>query len=168
RVSCNSDPPRPAALFGSADEEKERRDIEDAERNPAELHRAGVSFALVSAYAPNFLAGIRTAIERGLPREVALRAVTLRAAETLGIADRTGSLEPGKIADVVAWSGEPLTKDAKAKMVFVDGQLYEPEERPEPSPSPSPAPSSSPSASPSPAPSPLPYPSPSPTPGPSP
>jgi len=135
-VSVNFDPPRPARFFGSSDEEKERRDIEDAERNPAELHKAGVSFALVSAYAPNFLAGVRKAIERGLPREVALRAVTLGAAEALGIADRTGSLEAGKIANVAAWSGEPLTKDAKAKMVFVDGQLYEPEETPAPSPSP--------------------------------
>jgi imidazolonepropionase-like amidohydrolase len=137
-VSVNFDPPRPATFFGSTlgDEEKERREIEEAERNPAELHKAGMGFALVSAYAPNFLAGVRKAIERGLPREAALRAVTLGAAEALGIADRTGSLEPGKIADVVAWSGEPLTKDAKAKMVFVDGQLYEPEETPAPSPSP--------------------------------
>jgi imidazolonepropionase-like amidohydrolase len=123
-------------FFGASDDEKARREIEDAERNPAELHKAGVSFALVSAYAPNFLAGVRKAIERGLPREVALRAVTLGAAEALGIADRTGSLERGKIADVVAWSGEPLTKDARARMVFVDGQLYEPEETPAPSPSP--------------------------------
>jgi len=136
-VSVNFDPPRPATFFGTRDEEKERRDIEDAERNPGELHKAGVSFALVSAYAPNFLAGVRKAIERGLPREAALRAVTLGAAEALGIADRTGSLEPGKIANVVAWAGEPLTKDAKPKMVFVDGTLYEPEE-PAPSPSPSP------------------------------
>ena len=135
-VSVNFDPPRAAGFFGATDEEKERRDIEDAERNPSELHKAGVGFALVSAYAPNFLAGVRKAIERGLPRDVALRAVTLEAAEALGIADRTGSLEPGKIADVVAWSGDPLTKDAKAKMVFVDGQLYEPEEAPAPSPSP--------------------------------
>jgi imidazolonepropionase-like amidohydrolase len=137
-VSVNFDPPRPATFFGSSlgDEEKERRDIEEAERNPAELHKAGVSFALVSAYAPNFLAGVRKAIERGLPRDVALQAVTLGAAQALGIADRTGSLEPGKIANVVAWSGEPLTKDAKARMVFVDGQLYEPDETPAPSPSP--------------------------------
>ena len=135
-VSVNFDPPRPATFFGRSDEEKERRDIEAAERNPAELHKAGVSFALVSAYAPNFLAGVRKAIERGLPRDVALRAVTLGAAEALGIADRTGSLEAGKIADVVAWSAEPLTKDAKPRMVFVDGQLYEPEETPAPSPSP--------------------------------
>jgi imidazolonepropionase-like amidohydrolase len=135
-VSVNFDPPRPVNFFGASDDEKARREIEDAERNPAELHKAGVSFALVSAYAPNFLAGVRKAIERGLPREVALRAVTLGAAEALGIADRTGSLERGKIADVVAWSGEPLTKDARARMVFVDGQLYEPEETPAPSPSP--------------------------------
>jgi imidazolonepropionase-like amidohydrolase len=131
-VTVNFDPPRAAAFFGAPDEDKERRDIEEAESNPAELHKAGVSFALVSAYAPNFLAGVRKAIERGLPREVALRAVTLGAAEVLGIADRTGSLEAGKLADVVAWSGEPLTKDAKAKMVFVDGTLYEPDEAPSP------------------------------------
>jgi len=138
-VSVNFDPPRPAAGFGGGgpvDEEKERRAIEEAESNPAELHKAGVSFALVSAYAPNFLAGVRKAIDRGLPREAALRSLTLGAAEALGIADRTGSLEAGKIADVVAWSGEPLSKDAKAKMVFVDGQLYEPDEAPSPSPSP--------------------------------
>jgi imidazolonepropionase-like amidohydrolase len=135
-VSVNFDPPRPVAAFGGSDEEKERRDIEDAEKNPAALHKAGVTFALVSAYAPNFLAGVRKAIDRGLPREAALRAVTLGAAEVLGIADRTGSLDAGKIADVVAWSGEPLSKDAKAKMVFVDGQLYEPDEAPSPAPSP--------------------------------
>jgi imidazolonepropionase-like amidohydrolase len=131
-VSVNFDPPRAVPLFGGADEEQERRDIEEAERNPAELHRLGVPFALVSAWAPSFAAGIRKAIEKGLPRDVALAAVTLRAAEALGVADRLGSLEAGKIANVVAWSGEPLTKDAKAKMVFVDGSLYEPEERAEP------------------------------------
>jgi imidazolonepropionase-like amidohydrolase len=35
------------------------------------------------------------------------------------------------MANVVAWSGDPLAKEAKVKMVFVDGQLYEPDERPE-------------------------------------
>jgi imidazolonepropionase-like amidohydrolase len=146
-VSVNFDPPR-AASFAAPDEDKERSEIADAERNPAELHKAGVPFALVSGHAPDFLAGVRKAIERGLPAEAALRAVTLAPAEVLGVADRLGSLEPGKIADLVVWSGEPLTKEAKAKMVFVDGQLYEPEEKPQPSPSPSPAPSPSPSPSP--------------------
>lgn len=135
-VSVNFDPPRAAAEGGDEDEDKERRDIEAAERNPAALHRAGVAFALVSGYAPDFLAGVRKAVDRGLPRETALRAVTLSAAEALGVSDRLGSLEAGKIANVVAWSGEPLTADAKAKMVFVDGAMFEPDEKPKPSPSP--------------------------------
>lgn len=133
-VSVNFDPPRPATFFGGADEDKERRDIEEAEKNPAALHRAGVAFALVSGHAPDFLAGVRKAVERGLPREAALRAVTLSAAEALGVSDRLGSLEAGKIANVVAWSGEPLTKDAKPKLVFVDGELFEPEEKASPMP----------------------------------
>jgi imidazolonepropionase-like amidohydrolase len=133
-VSVNFDPPRPVSggFGGEVDEERERQDIEEAERNPAELQKAGVGFALVSGHARDFLAGIRKAIDRGLPREAALRAVTLGAAEVLGIADRTGSLDTGKIANVTVWSGEPLSKDARVKMVFVDGQLYEPEEREKP------------------------------------
>ena len=178
-VTVNFDPAR-APGYGLEDVDKERKRIEEAERNPALLHEAGVRFALVSGFAPDFLAGVRKAIERGLPREVALRSLTLEAAAALDVSDRTGSLEVGKMANVVAWSGDPLTKDAKAKMVFVDGRLYEPEERPEPSPSPSaspaaatpssPAPPSSafPSPSPSPSSSPSPVPSPSPTPTPTP
>ena len=131
-VSVNFDPPRAESTFAPVDEERERRDIEEAERNPAALHEARVPFALVSGHAPSFLAGVRKAIERGLPAEAALRAVTLSAAEILGVADRTGSLEKGKIANVVAWSGDPLAKDTKVKMVFVDGRLYEPEERAKP------------------------------------
>ena len=137
-VSVNFDPPR-APAFGTPDDDKERQEIADAERNPAELHKAGVSFALVSAFAPDFLAGVRKAIERGLPADVALRALTLAPAEVLGVADRLGSLEAGKIADVVVWSGEPLAKDTKPKMVFVDGVLYEPDEKRDTKPSPSPA-----------------------------
>jgi imidazolonepropionase-like amidohydrolase len=130
-VSVNFDPPRPLQLFGGEDPDQEKKDIEEAEKNPAELARKGVAFALVSGYAPSLLAGVQKAIERGLPRDAALRAVTLGAAEALGIADRTGSLDKGKAANVVAWSGDPLTKDAKVKMVFVDGTLYEPEEKKE-------------------------------------
>ena len=103
-------------------------------------------FALVSGHAPDFLAGVRKAIERGLPREAALRAVTLAPAEVLGVGDRLGSLEPGKIANVVAWSGEPLTRDAKVKMVFVDGELYEPDDKPSPSRSAAPSPAPTPTA----------------------
>jgi imidazolonepropionase-like amidohydrolase len=135
-VSVNFDPPRALTLFAAEDEERERKEIEEAEQNPAALHRAGVPFALVSGHAPSFLAGIQKAIERGLPAEAALRAVTLGAAEVLGIADRTGSLDRGKIANAVVWSGEPLSKEARVKMVFVDGKLYEPDTRAQPTPAP--------------------------------
>ncbi len=127
-VSVNFDPPRAAGGFFGFFEEQERRRIRDAERNPAELARAGVAFALASAWAPDFVAGVRTAVEKGLASETALRAATLGAAEALSLADTTGSLEPGKLANVVAWSGEPFAKDTKARYVFVDGRLYEPEE----------------------------------------
>ena len=126
-VSVNFDPPRAGSFFGGFDEEQERRRIREAERNPAELAKAGVPFALVSAWAPDFVAGIRKAIEKGLPGDKALRAATLGAAEALGLAESTGSLETGKLADVVVWSGEPFAKDTKARYVFVDGRLYEPE-----------------------------------------
>lgn len=142
-VSVNYDPPLPAAggFGGGPDEEKQRRDIEDAERNPAALHRAGVTFALVSGHAPDFLAGVRKAVERGLPSDVALQAITLRPAEVLGVADRLGTLEAGKIANVVVWPGDPLAKGARPpRMVFVDGRLTEPEEKERPAPSPSPSP----------------------------
>jgi imidazolonepropionase-like amidohydrolase len=173
-VSVNYDPPQAPAFGGfgggGLDEEKQRREIEEAERNPAALHKAGVPFALVSGHATDFLAGVRKAVERGLPAEEALRAVTIRPAEILGLADRLGTLEAGKIANVVVWPGDPMAKGAaRPKMVFVDGHLSEPEERgktgdgAEPkgrvpegeAPEARPVPQASPAASPGPAPSPV-------------
>lgn len=129
-VSVNFDPPKVGGFFGGSDDDKDRAEIESAEKNPGALHKEGIKFALVSGFANDFLAGIRKAIEKGLPKDAALRAVTLTPAEILGLADRMGSIEKGKIANVVVWSGEPLTKEAKVRMVFVDGELYEPEEKP--------------------------------------
>jgi len=130
-VTVNFDPPQAPSFGGfggGPDEEQQKREIEEAEANPAELQKAGVSFALVSGHAPSFLAGLRRAVEKGLAADAALRASTLGAAEVLGIADRTGSLEAGKLANAVAWTGEPFAKDSKVKLVFVDGKLYQPEE----------------------------------------
>jgi imidazolonepropionase-like amidohydrolase len=129
-VTVNFDPPRPV-LGGGGDEERERRDIDEAARNPAALHKAGVPFAFGSGYGPSFLGGVRRAIESGLPRDAALKALTLDAARALGVADRIGSIERGKLANVVLWSGEPLDRRARVRLVFVDGQLYEPAPQPE-------------------------------------
>lgn len=91
---------------------------------PSVLQKNGVSFALVSGpgKAGDFLPGIRKAIENGLSAEDALRATTLAPARIFGIDRQLGSLERGKIANVIV-SDKPLfDKDAKVKRVFVDGR----------------------------------------------
>lgn len=55
--------------------------------------------------------------------EQAIGWITSNAAKSLGVADRTGSIEAGKMADVVIWSGNPFSVYAKAGQVFVDGAL---------------------------------------------
>ena len=78
--------------------------------NAARLQRAGVTLVLSSFEthnARNLRQEAGNAVSNGLDRDAALRAVTLNAARTWGIADRTGSLEVGKDADLVIWSGDP-------------------------------------------------------------
>ena len=80
--------------------------------NAARLQRAGVTIAIKGSRNFNSLRPIRlnagVAVAYGLSREEALRAITLNPARIWGIADRAGSLEVGKDADVVVWSGDPL------------------------------------------------------------
>jgi hypothetical protein len=63
-------------------------------------------------------------VEAGLNPESALAALTINAAEILGIDDRLGTIEKGKIANVVLFSKPIFDKDAKVMTVFVDGKLY--------------------------------------------
>lgn len=60
---------------------------------------------------------------RTISREEAIQWITLNPAQSLGIADRTGSLESGKMADVVLWSADPFSVYAVAEKVFIDGVL---------------------------------------------
>ena len=62
------------------------------------------------------------AIAYGLDRDAALRAVTLTPAQVWGIAARYGSLEPGKDADVVVWSGDPFELTTGPEHVFIQGR----------------------------------------------
>lgn len=62
------------------------------------------------------------AVAYGMDWNAALRAITLTPAETFGVADRVGSLAPGKLADVVIWSGDPLDFASQPEHVFVRGQ----------------------------------------------
>jgi imidazolonepropionase-like amidohydrolase len=63
------------------------------------------------------------AVRAGLPAEEALKGVTLYAAEHLGIADRVGSIETGKDADIAVWDGEPLDSRSRVVKTFVNGEL---------------------------------------------
>ncbi len=94
---------------------------------PRVLYEAGVKFALMTdhpvipvQYLPLAAA---LAVREGLPEDVALRSITLSAAEIIGVADRIGSIEAGKDADLVIWSRLPLDPQARAEKVFVDGAL---------------------------------------------
>ena len=61
-------------------------------------------------------------MREGLPKDVALKAITTDAADILGIADRVGSLTVGKDADIVLFREDPFTVAAKPIAVFVNGQ----------------------------------------------
>lgn len=98
------------------------------EANAATLHRAGIRFALASGGSlrpAEFLANVRKAIAAGLPRELALAALTIRPAEIAGVAAQLGSIEEGKIANLVVTQGDLLGDSASVKLVFVDGIRYE-------------------------------------------
>jgi len=71
------------------------------------------------------LAAAAVAASNGLSHEAALRAITLGAAEVLGVADRVGSIQVGRDADMVILSGSPWDPDTKVKQVIVNGaQAY--------------------------------------------
>jgi imidazolonepropionase-like amidohydrolase len=63
------------------------------------------------------------AVKAGLPYEEALKAITLNPAKVLGIDDRYGSLEVGKMADLVLWSGDPLEIQSEVEQVYIHGEL---------------------------------------------
>ncbi len=95
---------------------------------PAALDRAGVPFAFYSdgiANPADILKNARRAVDAGLSRERALRALTLSAAEIYGASNRLGSLEAGKIANLTVTDGDLFAERTKTKMVFVDGAKFE-------------------------------------------
>jgi hypothetical protein len=76
----------------------------------------------------DMLKATKKSIDAGLAPDAALRALTLSPAEIFGVADRLGSIENGKIANLVVVDGDLFEEKTKIKMVFVDGRKYEPHE----------------------------------------
>lgn len=92
---------------------------------PAELASAGVKFAFGSfdnSFARRLGQQAANAVAYGLPYDQALRAVTVYPAEIFGLADQFGTIETGKVADIIVTNGDPLELTTEVKFLFIKGQ----------------------------------------------
>ncbi len=99
-----------------------------APTTPAALVKAGVKFAFYTdglASSREIMRAVKRAIDNGLAPADAIRALTLSPAEIYGVSDRLGSIDAGKIGNIVVADGD-IFAGAKIKYVFVDGMKYEP------------------------------------------
>jgi imidazolonepropionase-like amidohydrolase len=103
------------------------------QENAALLRKAGVQVALIgnagggdeeAFNVRNLKQEAGNAVAYGMTWEDALRAVTLAPAEIFGVADRVGSLQPGREGNVVVWSGDPFEFTTRVEHVFVRGHEY--------------------------------------------
>jgi imidazolonepropionase-like amidohydrolase len=94
--------------------------------NPGLLAAAGVRVAIATDHpvVPIHLLIVQAALamKEGLDRDTALRAVTITPAQIMRVADRIGSLVPGKDADLVIWSGDPLDLMSRAEVAYLAGR----------------------------------------------
>jgi imidazolonepropionase-like amidohydrolase len=108
-----------------------RRDdpYDSAFANAARLHEAGVRFCMATkgreSEAPHerslpYEAAMASAF--GLPKDEALKSLTLYAAQLLGVGDRLGSLEPGKAATLIVTNGDPLDLPTQVEAAYIDGR----------------------------------------------
>jgi imidazolonepropionase-like amidohydrolase len=92
---------------------------------PGELHRAGIKIAFGSfhvSFSRNLPFQAAAAVAFGLPHEEALKAVTINPAEIWGVADRLGSIETGKWADLIITSGDPLETQTRIQHMLIRGK----------------------------------------------
>jgi imidazolonepropionase-like amidohydrolase len=99
-----------------------------APENPARVAEAGIEFAFTTdglSEVGQFLPNVRKAVERGLGPDAALAALTTTPARLLGIQRTHGTLEVGKVANVVVVEGDLFAAEAIIRDVWVDGERYE-------------------------------------------
>jgi hypothetical protein len=104
-----------------------------APENPGRLDAAGVPIALTShglRDQATFLTAVRRAVERGLKPDSALKALTTKPAELLGMGDRLGKLAPGMLGNLVITDGDLFDKKTKVIETWVDGERFEIEKQP--------------------------------------
>ena len=98
---------------------------DEAYANPGKLHAAGVKIAFAtfnSADSRTLPYEAAQAVPYGLPAEAALDAITKNAAEMLGLDDRIGTIEPGKLANVIVTDGNPLEIQTQVTDLFILGR----------------------------------------------
>lgn len=95
-------------------------------RNATMLKAAGVEIAISGNDAGHRVRDMRynagIAVSRGLPMAAAIEAITLAPARIFGLADKVGSIEPGKQADLVIWDGDPLEALTEPVAIYIDGK----------------------------------------------
>lgn len=128
-------PKRTAAASPEADAESLEllRLRAETPKTAGRLAQAGIRFAFQSGGMTSindFLTNANRAVENGLSKDAAIRAMTLSAAEILGVDNRLGSIERGKIANLTVTRGDVFAKDKTITHVFVDGKLFEQKEKP--------------------------------------
>jgi imidazolonepropionase-like amidohydrolase len=119
-------PAKPKSLAPDADEPiRVLRQRANAPKVPAALDKAGITFAFASVglkEPKDFVKNAAKAVVAGLPADAAIRALTINAAHIAGAADRLGSLEKGKIANMIVTDGDVFADATKIRHVFVDGR----------------------------------------------
>ncbi|WP_088188081.1 amidohydrolase [Desulfosporosinus sp. FKA] len=102
-------------------------------QTPSILAKAGVKVAIMTDHSVTPIEQLplcaALAYKAGMDKEDALRSITINAAEILGVADRIGSLEAGKDADIVVWREHPFQLGARPLYVIIDGKMVCPEVR---------------------------------------
>lgn len=101
------------------------RERVDAPKTAGRLATAGVRFAFQSGGLANmndYLGNVAKSVEQGLARDEAVRALTIRPAEILGVADQLGTIETGKIANLTVVRGDLFAPDRRITHVFIDGR----------------------------------------------
>lgn len=107
---------------------REMRHWDFAPENPGRLAKAGVSFALTAAELKrkdDFLKNLRTAVQRGLTADQALAALTTTPAGWLGFANVLGTVEAGKLANLIVTDGDIFDGKSKILDTWVQGKRYE-------------------------------------------
>ncbi|MGH9314411.1 MAG: amidohydrolase family protein [Vicinamibacterales bacterium] len=127
-------PVRPRTLAPDADESvRALRERAAAPKTAAALEKAGIMFAFGSdglSDVKDFVRNAAKAVKDGLAADASVRALTINAARIAGAAERLGSLEKGKIANVLVTEGDLFDEKMKVKHVFVDGRQLHIEEAP--------------------------------------